>query len=303
MPDAAIGYRLRPGQSVVYTTREFTTPIATNAQGVRDDAIGPKAAGRAPHRRPRRLAGARGPGPAPGHVHAAAAGPAQRPGAGRHALPRHQCRRAGLRAGRGAALLSPRRGPLRGGRRGGVDLRRQRRRRGVRRGLAARRTPCRRASPCARRRSARCVASSAAAWSCRSPGSATIRCAIAPVTAARRAGRSGPISPRRRPTSAAASRSRRAPSASSIATSAPAAARLAIALMPARFQLDPGRVRAAARRHRADGRSARRRRRDRALPRRGGAARRADARPAAGAEGGAGRPVLRAHGALHAGRP
>ena len=44
MPDPAIGYRLRPGQSVVYTTREFTTPIAINAQGVRDDAIGPKAA-------------------------------------------------------------------------------------------------------------------------------------------------------------------------------------------------------------------------------------------------------------------
>jgi lysophospholipase L1-like esterase len=45
MPDDAIGYRLRPGQSVVYTTREFSTPIAINAQGVRDDAIGPKAPG------------------------------------------------------------------------------------------------------------------------------------------------------------------------------------------------------------------------------------------------------------------
>jgi lysophospholipase L1-like esterase len=45
MPDPAIGYRLRPGRSVVYTTREFTTPITINAQGVRDDAIGPKAPG------------------------------------------------------------------------------------------------------------------------------------------------------------------------------------------------------------------------------------------------------------------
>jgi lysophospholipase L1-like esterase len=45
MPDDVIGYRLRPGQSVVYTTREFSTPITTNAQGVRDEAIGPKAPG------------------------------------------------------------------------------------------------------------------------------------------------------------------------------------------------------------------------------------------------------------------
>ena len=48
--------------------------------------------------------------------------------------------------------------------------------------------------------------------------------------------------------------------------------RLAIALMPARFQLDPAELRAAARRHRAVGRSAHRRRRHRALPRRDGAA-------------------------------
>jgi lysophospholipase L1-like esterase len=45
MPDDAIGYRLRPGQSVVYTTREFSTPIAINGEGVRDEPIGPKAAG------------------------------------------------------------------------------------------------------------------------------------------------------------------------------------------------------------------------------------------------------------------
>jgi lysophospholipase L1-like esterase len=45
MPDEAIGYRLRPGQSVVYTTREFTTPIAINGAGVRDEPIGPKPPG------------------------------------------------------------------------------------------------------------------------------------------------------------------------------------------------------------------------------------------------------------------
>jgi hypothetical protein len=45
MPDDVIGYRLRPDQSVVYTTPEFSTPIATNAQGVRDADIGPKPAG------------------------------------------------------------------------------------------------------------------------------------------------------------------------------------------------------------------------------------------------------------------
>ena len=45
MQDDVIGYRLAPNQSVVYTTREFTTAIATNAQGVRDDAIGPKVPG------------------------------------------------------------------------------------------------------------------------------------------------------------------------------------------------------------------------------------------------------------------
>lgn len=45
MPDPVTGYRLRPGQSVVFTTREFSTPIAINAQGVRDDDIGPKPVG------------------------------------------------------------------------------------------------------------------------------------------------------------------------------------------------------------------------------------------------------------------
>ena len=45
MPDDAIGYRLRPGQSVVFTTPEFSTAISTNAQGVRDADIGPKPAG------------------------------------------------------------------------------------------------------------------------------------------------------------------------------------------------------------------------------------------------------------------
>lgn len=45
MPDDVIGYRLRPGQSVTFTTREFTTAIATNAQGVRDADIGPKPPG------------------------------------------------------------------------------------------------------------------------------------------------------------------------------------------------------------------------------------------------------------------
>ena len=45
MPDDAIGYRLRPGQSVVFTTPEFSTPISTNAQGVRDADIGPKPPG------------------------------------------------------------------------------------------------------------------------------------------------------------------------------------------------------------------------------------------------------------------
>lgn len=44
MPDAATGHRLRPGASTRYTTAEFSTAIAINAQGVRDDEpILPKA--------------------------------------------------------------------------------------------------------------------------------------------------------------------------------------------------------------------------------------------------------------------
>lgn len=43
MPDAEVGYRLRPSTSTRYTTAEFDTRISINAQGVRDDQdIGPK---------------------------------------------------------------------------------------------------------------------------------------------------------------------------------------------------------------------------------------------------------------------
>jgi lysophospholipase L1-like esterase len=46
MPDPALGHRLRPGASTRFTTAEFSTTIAINAQGVRDDdAIGPKPVG------------------------------------------------------------------------------------------------------------------------------------------------------------------------------------------------------------------------------------------------------------------
>lgn len=46
MPDPGVGSRLRPGARIRYTTVEFTTDIAINAQGVRDDEpIGPKPAG------------------------------------------------------------------------------------------------------------------------------------------------------------------------------------------------------------------------------------------------------------------
>lgn len=42
--DEAIGYRLKPGARVRYTTSEFDTDIAINSRGVRDDEeIGPKA--------------------------------------------------------------------------------------------------------------------------------------------------------------------------------------------------------------------------------------------------------------------
>ena len=43
MPDAAIGYRLRPNARTRFVTAEFDTEIAINEQGVRDDEpIGPK---------------------------------------------------------------------------------------------------------------------------------------------------------------------------------------------------------------------------------------------------------------------
>ncbi len=46
MQDAAVGHRLRPNARAEYATAEFTTDIAINAQGVRDDEpIGPKAPG------------------------------------------------------------------------------------------------------------------------------------------------------------------------------------------------------------------------------------------------------------------
>jgi lysophospholipase L1-like esterase len=44
--EGPVGYRLRPGATIRYWTSEFDTPLAINAQGVRDDdAIGPKAEG------------------------------------------------------------------------------------------------------------------------------------------------------------------------------------------------------------------------------------------------------------------
>ena len=46
IPDAAIGYRLRPNARTRFVTAEFDTTIAIDAQGVRDDApIGPKPPG------------------------------------------------------------------------------------------------------------------------------------------------------------------------------------------------------------------------------------------------------------------
>lgn len=45
MPDDVIGYRLRPGASTRFSTPEFTTDIAINARGVRDDPIGAKRPG------------------------------------------------------------------------------------------------------------------------------------------------------------------------------------------------------------------------------------------------------------------
>ncbi|HEY8550848.1 MAG TPA: hypothetical protein VIL35_12900 [Vicinamibacterales bacterium] len=45
MPDDRIGYRLRPDTRITFSTREFTTDIAINVQGVRDDPVPPKAPG------------------------------------------------------------------------------------------------------------------------------------------------------------------------------------------------------------------------------------------------------------------
>lgn len=46
MNDPAVGHRLRPNARTTYSTVEFSTDLAINAQGVRDDEpIGPKAAG------------------------------------------------------------------------------------------------------------------------------------------------------------------------------------------------------------------------------------------------------------------
>jgi hypothetical protein len=46
MNDPAVGHRLKPNARTTYSTVEFTTELAINAQGVRDDEpIGPKAAG------------------------------------------------------------------------------------------------------------------------------------------------------------------------------------------------------------------------------------------------------------------
>ena len=60
IPDPASATGCKPGARVRFTTAEFDTEIAINGAGVRDDEeIGPKAAERAAHRRPRRLAGAR----------------------------------------------------------------------------------------------------------------------------------------------------------------------------------------------------------------------------------------------------
>src|SRR5215213_2846500 len=43
MADDRIGFRLKPGTTIRYTTAEFSTEIAVNRQGVRDaDDIGPK---------------------------------------------------------------------------------------------------------------------------------------------------------------------------------------------------------------------------------------------------------------------
>ncbi len=46
MNDPAVGHRLKPNAQTTYTTTEFSTDLAINAQGIRDDEpIGPKAPG------------------------------------------------------------------------------------------------------------------------------------------------------------------------------------------------------------------------------------------------------------------
>lgn len=45
MADDRIGYRLRPGATTTFSTAEFTTEIAINDAGVRDEPIGPKSPG------------------------------------------------------------------------------------------------------------------------------------------------------------------------------------------------------------------------------------------------------------------
>src|SRR5947207_3340679 len=46
LQDQRVGYRLKPNTSTRYTTVEFSTELAINGQGVRDDReIGPKAPG------------------------------------------------------------------------------------------------------------------------------------------------------------------------------------------------------------------------------------------------------------------
>jgi lysophospholipase L1-like esterase len=44
-PDPAIGYRLRPSTSIRFTTSEFSSDIAINSAGVRDNEVGPKTPG------------------------------------------------------------------------------------------------------------------------------------------------------------------------------------------------------------------------------------------------------------------
>ena len=227
----------------------------------------PQAARRTPRRRPRRLAGARGAGAARGDVLRPPPGPAQRRRAGRCPLPRDQRRRPGLRPGRGAALLPPRRLALRRRPGAGRDLRRQRRRRGPRRGVAARRL-----AP-ARRRRGRRDRAHAAPHRAPQHGAADRPPARGPgARPGRRHGRAEPAGGElpgdaagvhhRRPRRGGAGP--RHVVAGGPGGRRPPGDRADAGALPARS----GRVRAAARRHRADGRPDREGRRDRALQRR-----------------------------------